>query len=71
MLIEQSQWSEYLAELSRQAEGYDVSVEVLAPDLGDDASSGRPSPRPVNLQPVSGLSRYQLGGHLISSRSFS
>jgi hypothetical protein len=38
MLIEQSQWSEYLAELTRQAEGYDVSIEVLAPDLGDQVA---------------------------------
>jgi hypothetical protein len=35
MLIEQTSWSEYLAELSRQAEGYEVTVELLIPDLGD------------------------------------
>lgn len=35
MLIEESRWTEYLQELTRQAEGYDVSVEVLDPELGD------------------------------------
>lgn len=35
MLIEPEQWGPYLAELSRQAEGYDVTVELLLGDLGD------------------------------------
>src|SRR5689334_20507578 len=34
MHIEQSQWSEFFAELSRQAEGYDASIEVMSGELG-------------------------------------
>lgn len=41
MLIEQSRWSDYLAELTRQAEGYDVTVEVLSSDLGDQVEVSR------------------------------
>ena len=29
MLIEPSRWGEYLAELSRQADGYDTAIEIL------------------------------------------
>jgi hypothetical protein len=32
--IEQSQWTGYFAELSRQAEGYTTSIEVLSGALG-------------------------------------
>jgi hypothetical protein len=35
MLIEPSRWTEYLAELSRQAEGFDTAVEILSGELGD------------------------------------
>ena len=35
MRIEQREWSEYLAELSRQAEGYRTTIEVLGDDIGD------------------------------------
>ncbi len=34
MQIELSRWSEYLAELSRQAEGYSASIEVMSDELG-------------------------------------
>jgi hypothetical protein len=34
MLIEQARWGEFLAELTRQADGYAVTVELLAEDLG-------------------------------------
>jgi hypothetical protein len=34
MLIEQNRWNEYLAELTRQAEGYEVSIEILSGELG-------------------------------------
>ena len=34
MLIESSRWTDYFAELSRQAEGYDTRIEVLSGELG-------------------------------------
>ena len=34
MLIERSQWGDYLAELSRQAEGYDTAIEIMGDELG-------------------------------------
>ena len=41
MLIEPSRWGEYLAELSRQADGYDTAIEILSPDLGDQVEVRR------------------------------
>ena len=34
MHIEQSQWNDYFAELTRQAQGYDASIEILSGELG-------------------------------------
>jgi hypothetical protein len=41
MLIEPSRWTEYFAELSRQAMGYDTAVEVLSAELGDQVEVRR------------------------------
>jgi hypothetical protein len=41
MLIEPSRWTEYFAELSRQAEGYNIAVEVLSGELGDQVEVRR------------------------------
>jgi hypothetical protein len=55
MLIEPSRWTDYFAELSRQAEGYDTRIEVLSGEVGfEDAAGTRtlvrlaaPEPDPV------------------------
>jgi Family of unknown function (DUF5335) len=39
MLIEKSQWSEYFAELTRQAEGYTTSIEIMSGSLGDQVEA--------------------------------
>jgi hypothetical protein len=41
MLIERSRWGEYLAELSRHADGYDTAIEILSPELGDQVEVRR------------------------------
>ena len=41
MLIEPSEWGEYFAELSRQAEGYDTAIEILSEELGDQVEVQR------------------------------
>ena len=41
MLIERDRWKEYLAELSRQAEGYAVAIEIFSAELGDQTEVRR------------------------------
>ncbi len=39
MLIEQPRWSEYLDELSRHADGYATTIEVMSAELGDQTEA--------------------------------
>lgn len=39
MLIEQSHWTDFLAELSRHAEGYHTSIEIMSAELGDQTEA--------------------------------
>lgn len=55
MLIEQSRWSEYLQELTRQADGYEVTVEVLDPDLGDQIQIRRARLSEIAYDPREGI----------------
>jgi len=41
MLIEPSRWGDYLAELSRQADGYTTAIEILSQELGDQVEVRR------------------------------
>lgn len=55
MLIEQSRWREYLVELSRQADGYDATVEVLSDDLGDQVEVHRARLAELAFDPREGI----------------
>ena len=55
MRIEPSRWDEYLAELSRQAEGYDVTIEVLSPELGDQIEVRRARLSALAFDPREGI----------------
>jgi hypothetical protein len=55
MQIEQSRWSDYLAELTRHAEGYDVTVEVLGSDLGDQIEVRRARLAELAFDPREGI----------------
>lgn len=55
MLIEQSRWAEYLAELSRQAEGYDAAIEVMSSELGDQVEIRRAPLNELAFDPREGI----------------
>jgi hypothetical protein len=55
MLIEQTQWNEFLAELTRQADGYDVTVELLDPELGDQIEVRRARLAALAFDPREGI----------------
>ena len=40
MLIEASRWTEYFAELSRRAEGYDTAIEIMSSSWGTRSRCG-------------------------------
>jgi hypothetical protein len=55
MLIEPSRWTEYLAELSRQAEGYDTAIEIMSGELGDQVEVRRAPLNEVTFDPREGI----------------
>ena len=55
MLIEQNRWNEYLAELTRQAEGYEVSIEILSGELGDQTEVRRARLAELAYDPREGI----------------
>ena len=63
MRIEQRNWSEYLAELSRQAEGYRTTIEILDEDIGDQVEARDVPLRELDLRPPRGhCDRGRRGG---------
>jgi hypothetical protein len=62
MLIEQNRWNEYLSELSRQAAGYDVTVEVISSELGDQIEVRRLPLHEVAFDAREGIA-VSVGGH--------
>jgi len=55
MLIEASRWTEYFAELSRQAEGYDTAIEIMSPELGDQIEVRRAPLRELTFEAREGI----------------
>jgi hypothetical protein len=56
MLIEQTLWMQYFAELSRQAEGYDTTIEIMSPELGDQVEVRRAPLSELAFDPREGIS---------------
>jgi hypothetical protein len=56
MLIDQSQWTYYFEELSRQAEGYDTAIEVMSGELGDQVEVRRARLLEIAFDPREGIS---------------
>ncbi|HEX6020364.1 MAG TPA: DUF5335 family protein [Solirubrobacter sp.] len=65
MLIEKSRWGEYLAELTRQAEGYDAAIEILSEELGDQVEVRRAPLLELSFDPRDGIAVAigESGGH--------
>jgi hypothetical protein len=55
MQIEPSRWAEYLAELSRQADGYDTAIEILSPELGDQVEVTSAPLIEISFEPREGI----------------
>jgi hypothetical protein len=56
MVIERGQWAGYFAELSRQAEGYDTTIEILGPDIGDQVEAAGAALQEVAFDAREGIS---------------
>ncbi len=65
MRIDPSEWTDYLAELSRQAEGYITAIEILSAELGDQTEVRRASLSELAFDPREGISVSvaDAGGH--------
>ena len=61
MLIEHTRWGEYLGELSRQAEGYPTTIEVMAAELGDQTEARSVPLRELAFDPHEGIA-VSVGG---------
>jgi hypothetical protein len=61
MLIEPNRWSEYLDELSRHAEGYPTTIEVMAAELGDQTEARGVPLRELAFDPHEGIA-VSVGG---------
>lgn len=55
MLIEQTRWTEYPDELSRHAEGYPVTIELMTAELGDQTEARRVPLRELAFDPREGI----------------
>jgi hypothetical protein len=55
MLIEPTRWTEYLDELSRHAEGYATTIEIMNTDLGDQTAARRVPLRELGFDPHEGI----------------
>jgi len=72
MLIDHNRWGEYLAELSRQAQGYETTVEILSYELGDQFEVRRAPLNELSFDPREGIaiavgSGAQLLRHVMAS----
>ena len=66
MLIQPSRWGEYLAELSRQADGYDTAIEIMSEELGDQVEVRRAPLIELSFDPREGIA-FAIGdpsGHI-------
>lgn len=61
MMIEQRRWSEYLDELSRHAEGYPTTIEIMAAELGDQTEARDVPLRELAFDPREGIA-VSVGG---------
>jgi hypothetical protein len=61
MLIEQTRWGEYLGELSRRAEGYPTTIEIMAAGLGDQTEARSVPLRELAYDPHEGIA-VSVGG---------
>ena len=61
MLIEPTRWTEYLDELTRQAEGYVTTIEVMAAELGDQTEARGLPLRELAFDPREGIA-VSVGG---------
>jgi hypothetical protein len=61
MLIEPGRWPDYFAELSRHAEGYSVSIEILSVQLGDQVEARHAPLRELAFDPREGIA-VSVGG---------
>lgn len=61
MLIEASRWTEYFAELSRQAEGYDTAIEIMSAGMGDQVEVRRAPLRELTYEAREGIA-VSVGG---------
>jgi hypothetical protein len=55
MLIEQHEWTDFLAELSRQVMGWEVAIEVMSDELGDQIEVSRAALNEVTFDPREGF----------------
>ena len=55
MIVERNRWSEFLSELSRQADGYQVTVEIMSEELGDQVEIRRAALRELAFDPREGI----------------
>jgi hypothetical protein len=56
MLIEPTRWKAYFAELSRQAEGYETTIEIMSSEIGDQIEVRQASLRELAVDPREGIS---------------
>ena len=55
MRIEGPRWGEYFAELSGQADGYDVAIEIMSSELGDQVQVQQAQLRELTFDPREGI----------------
>lgn len=55
MLIEKGRWSDYLAELTRHAEGYATSIEIMSGELGDQVEARETPLHELAYEPHEGI----------------
>jgi hypothetical protein len=65
MLIEPSGWKQFLAELSRQVSGWDISVEVMSEELGDQIEISLAPLSEVTFDPREGVAIAVGYGHQV------
>jgi hypothetical protein len=61
MLIEPTRWTEYLAELSRHAQGYHTTIEIMSGELGDQTEVNSLPLRELAFDPHEGIA-VSVGG---------
>lgn len=61
MLIENDRWTKYFAELTRHAEGYVTSIEIMSAELGDQVEAREMPLREFAYDPHEGIA-VSVGG---------